>query len=139
MDIDVEVDAQENALVELNAKAYGIQRDQIRVREIIRLNGKNAHGLAKTRIAVKDQAVSDVVTITEGNAPAAKGHMDCTEIVRDNGRASNNPVVQVSNSLAQVTHEAAIGTVNRKELETLMARGMSEDDAVDLIIRAMIR
>jgi Fe-S cluster assembly scaffold protein SufB len=31
------------------------------------------------------------------------------------------------------------GTVNRKELESLMARGLDEDEAVDLIIRGMIR
>jgi Fe-S cluster assembly scaffold protein SufB len=38
-----------------------------------------------------------------------------------------------------VTHEAAIGTVNRKELESLLARGLDEDEAVDLIIRGMLR
>ena len=139
MDIDMEVDAGENALIELHAKAYGVQNDVIKVKELIRLNGKNARGLAKTRIAVKDAAISEVVTITEGNAAGAKGHMDCTEIVRDEGKAMNNPIVLVSNAMAQVTHEAAIGTVNHKELETLMARGLNEDEAVDLIIRAMIR
>jgi hypothetical protein len=139
MDIDVKVETQENALVELHTKAYGIHKDIVKVNELIRLNGNNAHGLAKTRIAVKDQAISNVVTITEGNAPGVKGHMDCTEIVRDQGKATNNPVVLVSNALAQVTHEAAIGTVNRKELETLMSRGLNENEAVDIIIRAMIR
>lgn len=29
--------------------------------------------------------------------------------------------------------------VNRKELETLLARGLDEEEAVDLIIRGMIR
>jgi ABC-type transport system involved in Fe-S cluster assembly, permease component len=139
MDVKLEAAAEEDALIELNIKAYGINKDRVRVNEIVYLNGKNAHGLAKTRVAVRDQAASDIVTTTYGNAPGAKGHMDCTEIVRDQGRATNNPVVSVSNALAQVTHEAAIGTVNHKELETLMARGLSEDEAVDLIIRAMIR
>jgi Fe-S cluster assembly scaffold protein SufB len=139
MDVNLEADAEESALVALNIKAFGINRDAIKVHEVIRLNGENAHGLAKTRIAVKDQASSEVVTITDGNAPGVKVHMDCTEIVRDQGTATNNPVVSVNNALAQVTHEAAIGTVNHKELETLMARGLSEDEAVDLIIRAMIR
>lgn len=139
MDINLEATAAENALVELNVKAFGIHQDAVKVNEIVHLNGKNAHGLAKTRVAVRDRATSDVVTTTHGNAPGAKGHMDCTEIVRDEGKATNNPVVSVSDSLAQVTHEAAIGTVNHKELETLMARGLSEDDAVDLIIRAMIK
>jgi Fe-S cluster assembly scaffold protein SufB len=139
MDVNLEATAEEDALVELNVKAYGINQDTVKVNEIVHLSGRNAHGLAKTRVAVRDQATSNVITTTYGNAPGAKGHMDCTEIIRDQGKATNNPIVSVSNALAQVTHEAAIGTVNHKELETLMARGLSEDDAVDLIIRAMIR
>jgi Fe-S cluster assembly scaffold protein SufB len=65
--------------------------------------------------------------------------MDCTEIVRDQAIAKNMPLVIVRDDRAQVTHEAAIGTVNRKELETLMARGLSEEEAVDLIIRGMLQ
>jgi len=59
--------------------------------------------------------------------------------VRDQAHAHNEPRVVVCNDQAQVTHEAAIGTVNRKELETLLARGLDENEAVDLIIRGMIR
>lgn len=139
LDMDYMVDVGKDAVVELVTKAYGSGNDHVRVLEYIRLNGENARGLAKSRIAVKDQAISEVTTTTEGNAPGARGHMDCTEIVRDRAVAANNPLVKVTNAQAQVTHEAAIGTVNRKEMETLMARGLDEAEAVDLIIRAMIR
>ncbi|WP_448336265.1 SufB/SufD family protein [Bellilinea sp.] len=137
--MDYHIEAGKDSLTELVTKAFGSQDDHIRVQESIRLNGENAHSLTKTRIAVKDKAVSEVTTFTEGNAPRARGHMDCTEIVRDEAIAHNNPIVKVTHAQAQVTHEAAIGTVNRRELETLMARGLDEDEAVDLIIRAMIR
>lgn len=137
--MDYLVDVGKDALAELVTKAYGSANDQIKVSEYIRLNGENSRGLAKSRIAVKGQAISEVTTTTEGNAPGARGHMDCTEIVRDQAIAMNHPIVRVTNAKAQVTHEAAIGTVNRKEMETLMARGLDENDAVDLIIRAMIR
>ena len=139
LEMDYMVDVGKDAVAELVTKAYGSGTDQVKVMETIRLNGENARGLAKSRVAVKDQATSEVTTTTEGNAPGARGHMDCTEIVRDQAIAFNNPFVKVTNSLAQVTHEAAIGTVNRKEMETLMARGLDETEAVDLIIRAMIR
>ncbi len=49
------------------------------------------------------------------------------------------PVVRVRDDRAYVTHEAAIGTVNKKELETLMARGLTEEEAVDVIIRGMLQ
>ncbi len=139
LDIDYQINVGPKAKVEMITKAYGIEEDRIQVREIVRLNGEQARGLTKTRVAVRNQALSEILTTMEGNAQGARGHMDCTEIVRDSAEARNTPVVIVRDDQAQVTHEAAIGTVNRKELESLLARGLDEDEAVDLIIRGMIR
>ena len=139
LDLVYEVDAAEGALVDMVTKAYGTSTDQVKINEIVRLNGAGARGVTKTRVAVRDQASSQVYTTMEGNAEQARGHMDCTEIVRGHAKARNTPIVVVRDDQAQVTHEAAIGTVNRKELESLLARGLDEDEAVDLIIRGMIR
>jgi Fe-S cluster assembly scaffold protein SufB len=136
--IDFEVDVAAGGVVELVAKANGFGADEISVNEVVRLNGTGARGLTKTRVAVRDQAVSEIYTTAEGNAPGAVGHMDCTEIVRGSAVARNVPTVVVRDDQARVTHEAAIGSVNRKELETLMARGLAEDEAVDIIIRGML-
>lgn len=139
LEIQYEVDVAARGVVELVAKAYGFGDDTIRVNEVLRLNGTDARGLTKTRVAVRGRAVSEVYTTAEGNAPGAVGHMDCTEIVRDRAEARNVPTVVVRDDRARVTHEAAIGSVNRKELETLMARGLDENEAVDIIIRGMLR
>lgn len=48
------------------------------------------------------------------------------------------PIVMVRDERARVTHEAAIGSVNRKELETLTARGLTEEKAIEVIIRGML-
>ena len=136
--IDFEVDVADWGVVELVAKAYGSADDEIVVNEVVRLNGEGARGLTKTRAAVRDQATSAVYTTAEGNAPGARGHMDCTEIGRGEAMARNVPIVVVRDDRARVTHEAAIGSVDRRELETLMARGLSEDEAVDIIIRGML-
>jgi hypothetical protein len=138
MDLDYAVSVGADALAELTTKAYGTGDDKITVHEVMRLNGRGARGLTKTRVAVRDEAMSQVYTTAEGNAPGARGHMSCTEIVRGRAEARNTPLVIVRNDQAQVTHEAAIGTVNRKELESLLARGLDEDEAVDLIIRGML-
>jgi Fe-S cluster assembly ATP-binding protein len=37
-----------------------------------------------------------------------------------------------------VTHEAAIGRVDARQLETLMTRGLSPDEAADVIVRGML-
>jgi len=139
LEIDYDVEVGENGLAELTTRAYGLADDRLRVLEALHLNGRGARGLTKTRIAVRDEAVSEVLTTAEGNAPFARGHMDCTEVVRGHGTASNVPRVVVHDDQAHVTHEAAIGAVNRKELETLMARGLDEDAAVDVIVRGMLQ
>lgn len=139
MAIEFEVDVAARGVAELIAKAYGSADDEIKVDEVIRLNGEGARGLTKTRAAVRDRAKSEVLTTAEGNAPGAVGHMDCTEIVQGAAQARNVPVVVVRDERARVTHEAAIGSVGRKELETLMARGLDEEEAVDIIIRGMLR
>ncbi|MGD8967931.1 MAG: SufD family Fe-S cluster assembly protein [Anaerolineae bacterium] len=139
MAIKLEADVAARGVVELVSKAYGSADDEIQVTEVVRLNGIGARGVTKTRVAVRDRARSEVMTTAEGNAPGAVGHMDCTEIVRGRAEARNIPVVVVRDDRARVTHEAAIGSVDKKELETLMARGLDEEQAVDVIIRGMLR
>lgn len=138
MEFDYVVDVGTRGVAELVTKAYGKGDDQIAIRETIRLNGPYARGLAKARIALRDRATSEVVGTTEGNAPFARGHVDCVEIVRDQAVASAIPVVRVRDDRAYVTHEAAIGTVDKKELETLRSRGLDEETAVDVIVRGML-
>jgi len=138
LSFDSVVDVDADGVAELTARAVGYGDDEIAVSETIRLNGENARGLVKSRIAVRENAHSEVVGITEGNAPAARGHIDCVEIVRDHAVANATPIVRVTDPQAHITHEAAIGTVDKKELETLMARGLDEDTAVDIIVRGML-
>jgi Fe-S cluster assembly scaffold protein SufB len=138
LEIDFQVDVGVRGAAELVAKAYGWADDEISVKEVVRLNGEGARGITRTRVAVRDRAVSHVYTTAEGNAPGAVGHMDCTEIVRGSAEARNVPEVVVRDDRARVTHEAAIGSVSGKELETLLARGLDEDEAVDIIIRGML-
>jgi len=72
------------------------------------------------------------------NAEGARGHVDCMEIVKDNAVASAVPIVKVTNSLAKVTHEAAIGSVDKRQMETLMAHGLTPEEAVDIIVKGIL-
>ncbi|GAG95131.1 unnamed protein product, partial [marine sediment metagenome] len=49
------------------------------------------------------------------------------------------PIVSVTHELAKVTHEAAIGRVSKKQIETLMARGLEEEKAIDLVVSGMLK
>ncbi|MEJ2695073.1 MAG: SufD family Fe-S cluster assembly protein [Candidatus Sulfobium sp.] len=139
LDIDYYVEAGENAVSELTARVFGHAADNIRIKEKISLDGEKARGLIKTRIAIEDEATAEVTGITEGNAAYARGHVDCMEIVKDRAVARAVPIVNVTNPLAKVTHEAAIGSVDKRQIETLMAHGLSPEEAVDLIVKGILR
>ena len=139
LDIDYQAQVEENGILEMTAKVYGFGEDKIRIRESAKLAGEGSRGLIKSRIAVKENADSEVISELQASAPNARGHVDCIEVVGGQAKATAVPLVSVSHETAQVTHEASIGRINQKELETLMARGLKQEAAIDAIIGGMLK
>ena len=139
LSIDYVVRVEEDAIAELTAKVFGRGTDVISIKEQIELNGENAKGLIKTRVAVEQDARAELTGIMEAHAKGARGHVDCREIIKDHAVASAVPIVKVTHPLAKVTHEAAIGSVDQKELETLMAHGLDPEQATKLIVSGMLQ
>lgn len=138
IDIDYETICKENSILEMDARINGTGDDIIKIRETGMLEGENARGVLKSRIAVRDKANAEVYNKLSASAPYARGHVDCKEIIQDEGVCSAIPIVEVSHPKAHITHEASIGSVDSKQLDTLMSRGLSEDDAVELIIQGLL-
>jgi Fe-S cluster assembly scaffold protein SufB len=133
------VTVNDDAIAEVTVRLSGRGVDEIRIRDELLLAGRASRGLVKTRIALCDDARAEVVGITCGRAEGARGHMDCLELVRDRAVGRAEPIVEVSHPLAKVTHEAAIGTVDQHQLETLMAHGLAPDEAIDLIVTGILQ
>lgn len=138
LDLHYEVEVAEDGLAELKARVFGHGLDRIAIRDEVLLAGARSRATIKTRVAVEDHATCEVTGVTDGAAEGARGHMDCTEIVRGAATARASPIVKVSHPQAKVTHEAAIGTVDRHQMETLMARGLTPDQAVDVIVTGLL-
>lgn len=138
IEMDYRTTCQARSSAEMKARIFGRQDDRIQIREAAHLIGEGSRAVLTTHIAVKNQARAEINNEIIAEAPLARGHVDCKEIIQDNGLARAVPVVEVRNSKAQVTHEAAIGSVDSKQLQTLMARGLSEEEAVDLIIESLL-
>jgi len=136
-----EIELEENAFCEVSNKIIGKGRkDKVEIYDKISLNGENSSSLIKLRGAiVKGGEMLFRGEIKAGEkAKNARGHIDCQEIVVGNSIAQSIPKIVVKNPEARITHEASIGKVNQKELETLMTRGLSEKEAIDFIIRGVI-
>ncbi|MBI5495052.1 MAG: SufD family Fe-S cluster assembly protein [Deltaproteobacteria bacterium] len=139
LEIDYDVAVGDDGLAELSARVVARQADEVTLKEAVRLVGVRSRGLIRSRVVVQDDAHAEVVGITEAAGRLARGHVDCREIVLGRARAGATPVVRVLHPEAKVTHEAAIGSVDRKELETLMARGLSPEQAIELVVSGILR
>ena len=140
LDFDFEIFSGARSIAELIAKVYGKKDDVIKIAEKVHLNGNGARSLIKTRIVLRDRARAEVIGETYGNAPYTRGHVDCIELVNgEQAVAKAIPIVSVINEKAKVTHEAAIGSIDKKQLETLMTRGLDENEAIDVIVKGILR
>jgi hypothetical protein len=138
--LDYDVHLGPEAVAELVTKVYGKGNDRVRIREALQLEGPYARGLVKSRIVLQDQAEAEFTGEAVGIGPYSRGHIDCTEILRGTeAKASAVPKLVVVDERAKLTHEAAIGSIDRKELETLMARGLTEEEAVETVVRGLLR
>jgi len=141
-EIDMDYDAylEDEAVTEMYAKVYGKRVDDIKVKESIYLNGKKSRGLAKSRIVLADKSKAVVLGEVVGNGAYSRGHVDCMEIIQGKkARAEAVPKLQVVDETAKLTHEAAIGSVDKTQVQTLMARGLTEQQAVDVIVTGLLK
>lgn len=88
--------------------------------------------------AVRGTSKADVYNKIVAKEAHVKGHVDCTEVLKDDGVVSAYPDVEVRNPKARVTHEAKLGGVDDKQLETLMSKGLSEEEAEEIIIEGLL-
>ena len=139
IDIDYETTCGRESVMEMTARISGKGNDVIKIKEAGNLVGEGARGVLTSRIALRQNARAEVYNRLVATADYARGHVDCKEIIQDSAVASAIPIVEVRNPKAHITHEASIGSVDSKQLQTLMSRGLSENEAVELIIAGLLR
>ncbi len=132
------VTAEQDATVEMEARMSGKSDDHIKITEDAHLKGTRSRAVLKSRVAVRNEAQAEVYNTIIADGAGAKGHVDCSEILQDNGSVQAYPNVQVHHPDAHVTHEASLGGVDNKQLETLMARGLTKEEAEEVIINGLL-
>jgi len=75
----------------------------------------------------------------EGNAPKVKGHLECRGLILQ-GEGMIHAIPELKGTLAGIdlSHEAAVGKIAEEEVEYLMARGLTRDEATATIVRGFL-
>ena len=80
-------------------------------------------------------ARSDVI----GEGAKAKGHIECRGLMlSDTAEVDSIPELKATRRDLDLSHEAAVGKVAEEEIQYLMARGLSEEEATSVIIRGFL-
>ena len=76
----------------------------------------------------------------EGNAPDVKGHLECRGLIlREEGIIHAIPELKGTLAGIDLSHEAAVGKIAEEEVEYLMMRGLTRDEATATIVRGFLR
>ncbi|MCX6651458.1 MAG: SufD family Fe-S cluster assembly protein [Methanomassiliicoccales archaeon] len=74
-----------------------------------------------------------------GNAPGIKAHLECKGLIlNDKGVQIAIPELEARVPDVEMTHEAAVGKIAQDQVEYLMSRGLSEEEAVGMIVRGFL-
>lgn len=129
---------EENSSSNINV-VINSENSKVRIRENVLLNGRDAQSVLRLRLVGKKNADIDSESRMEANAPS-KGHLDCQGLLVDKtAKISLTPGLVCKNKDSQITHEASIGKISEEELTYLRMRGLSETEAIDLIINGFLK
>jgi uncharacterized protein len=126
----------DRASAKFNTVVYGLKDSYIDLGSRIILEGENTRGESLARTIAADESIiysrGDLMAETKGYCLA---HLDCRGILfSNNAKIYAIPQLVSDGALkAELSHEASIGPIAEDQVEYLMSRGISREDAVSVI------
>lgn len=73
-----------------------------------------------------------------GKVTGVKAHLECKGLILNNGIMHAIPELSGHAPGVEMSHEAAVGKIDKREIEYLMARGLDEESAISTIVRGFL-
>ena len=73
-----------------------------------------------------------------GKVAGVKAHLECKGLILNNGLMQAIPELSGYVPGVEMSHEAAVGKIDKREIEYLMARGLDEESAISTIVRGFL-
>lgn len=103
------------------------------------LAGENSQAEMITRAISDDE--STIITRGDllGKSQDARGHLECMGLILSNdSKIYSIPELRGECTDMELSHEAAVGKIAEDEIQYLMARGLTEDEAASMIVRGFL-
>ncbi len=73
-----------------------------------------------------------------GKTAGIKAHLECKGLILNKGLMKAVPELSGYEPGVEMSHEAAVGKIDQREIEYLMSRGLDEEEAVSTIVRGFL-
>ena len=103
--------------------------------------GKDTSSTVISKSIVKNGGVANYRGTIRHEATAfnSKSHVECDTLILDEASRSDTiPSNEIRNSTSFIEHEATVSSIDEDQLYYLMSRGISKDDATQMIIMGFI-
>ncbi|NCC70132.1 hypothetical protein EOM09_00940 [bacterium] len=137
--IDYQIKLMEGAICDSNVALKMSGKDTAEIKENVFMNENNSKSVLISKIASFDNSVAKVFNYMESTGKNNLGHIECHEILQNKGEVSAYPCIKVTDSSSRITHEASLGGVDNKKLESLMSKGLTKKKAENLLISALLK
>jgi Fe-S cluster assembly protein SufB len=109
--------------------------------------GKMVHAAPHTSSSIVSKSISKgegrssyrgLVKVYDG-AESARSNVECDALlINDTSRTDTYPYIEIEENSANVGHEATVSKIGDEQLFYLMSRGLSEEEAMAMIVRGFI-
>lgn len=103
------------------------------------LSGENSQSEMITRAISEDNSTIYTRGDLLGKSPDVRGHLECMGLIlSDDSKIYSVPELRGESTNMELSHEAAVGKIAEDEIQYLMARGLTEDEAASMIVRGFL-
>jgi len=128
------------AHADLYSVVYGRSDSKYDIGGALMLAAPGANGKVVSRTIASDR--SDIMARGNlvGSVSGVKGRLECNGLIlSEKARIAALPMLEALADGVELSHEATVGKVGADQLNYLMSRGMTEEEATSLIISGFIR
>jgi len=128
-----------NSRVSFNSILYGMKDSYIDTGAKVVLQNEGTRGQVVARTIATDNAQIYARGFLQGEHDASKAHLECRGLLlSDKASIYAVPELLAKAQGSELSHEAAVGKIAEEQVQYLMARGFTEDEATALIVRGFM-
>ncbi len=135
---DSKVSVAEDAVCSSHSVVFAPEGTHREIVSVIDLLGAGAQAEQVARMVSDGGDIRHLTTLA-GRAPGSRGFLQCDGLMlRESGSIDSVPALIAATAQAQLSHEASVGMIDSERLGYLMASGLGEDAARDLIVQGFL-